>query len=97
MLNHERRRAPDSDADELPMARPPAWRPIDCEIGARLAGARKNAGLKQSAVALAMGWGQSTLSEIETGKRSLQARDLGALAACLGCEVADLLPAGWRK
>jgi len=53
---------------------------------------RQSKGLNQTELADAAGCRQSTISQIETGKRRGSLDLLAAVARALGCTVDDLLP-----
>lgn len=55
---------------------------------------RINAGLTQAEVAERAGLDQSTVSDIETGRRHGLPNTLKALADVFGCQVTDLLDDG---
>lgn len=65
----------------------------DAEIGANIRRFREAAGLTQSDLAEALGYGgRSAVSKIEAGKQSLKTHRLDRVANALGCNISDLLP-----
>ncbi len=72
------------------------------DLGARVAWARKVAGLSQAALASQVGLDRSSLSRIETGERKVDALELVALGEALGRSIAwfttaDPRVASWRE
>jgi transcriptional regulator with XRE-family HTH domain len=65
-------------------------------LGRNVEARRRVRGMDQPALALAMtnagfGWSYSTVSSVERAKRGTNAEEVIALAAVLGCSLADLL------
>lgn len=54
---------------------------------------RARAGLTHAQLAAAVGWSQTTVSEIELGRRVLPAEDLAEVCRSLGCSLGQLLAA----
>lgn len=63
----------------------------DVELGGRLRAAREAAGLTQAEVAEHLALSRPTISQIESGNRTVTALELDRLAALFGREIRDLL------
>ena len=63
----------------------------DEALGARIRQLRSNANLTQVELAARLGMGQSTLSRLEDGSRSLSASDLIDISSALNLSVSELL------
>ncbi|MFE9481277.1 divalent cation tolerance protein CutA [Streptomyces spororaveus] len=61
-------------------------------LGARIRARRREAGVKQAALAAVVGKAQSWVSRLERGAAPLEFSQLEAIAKVLGCNAADLLP-----
>lgn len=61
------------------------------KLGRRLKKIRENCNLKQEEVAIAMNWGQSTVSDLENGKRKLDALEVPKLASIYKIAVEEML------
>ena len=64
------------------------------EMAARLKLAREMAGLSQGQVARHLGWHRPTVSEIEAGRRRVQAEELTVLADLYGVRVPWIIGEG---
>lgn len=64
----------------------------DAIVGRKIAALRSDKGLPQAALAGVLGVMQSGVSDIESGRRSLDLKKLYAIATALGVPVSDLLP-----
>ena len=65
--------------------------PLRRDIARRLRLAREMAGLTQSQVARRLGWHRPTMSEIEAGRRRVQAEELTVMAELYGVRTAWIL------
>jgi transcriptional regulator with XRE-family HTH domain len=63
----------------------------DAELGARVAEARQHLGLTQEQLGGSLGLTRSQMCKIEKGERRIAARELGAIAGALSCDVESLL------
>ena len=64
------------------------WRKAFASV---LSQARRDADLTQPQVAVEMGWSRKTMSNLETGKRSVAGEEIFALARLYGIDVAVLI------
>ncbi len=64
------------------------------DIASRLKLAREMAGLTQGQVAQSLGWHRPTVSEIEAGRRRVQAEELATLAELYGVNVPWIMGEG---
>ena len=64
------------------------------EIASRLRLAREMAGLTQGQVAQSLGWHRPTVSEIEAGRRRVQAEELTNLAELYGVNIPWIMGEG---
>jgi transcriptional regulator with XRE-family HTH domain len=69
-------------------------KPIDTELGARVAALREQRGWSQRALAKVLGMNQSVLSRIEAGKRRVSATELEEIAAALDVDLQALFSGG---
>lgn len=67
--------------------------PIDAVVGARIAEARRSAGLTVRDLATTLGWPHSTLNNYETGRRPLPLARLATIAEALHRPPASFLVA----
>lgn len=67
------------------------------DVGARVAEARKRAGLTQEALSAALGVDKTVMSKIEHGRRRLDAFELSLLAERLGTSARELLGLSERR
>ncbi|MGH3929066.1 MAG: helix-turn-helix domain-containing protein [Pseudonocardiaceae bacterium] len=70
---------------------PPAAESRAAEVGARVAAARKQAGMTGSQLGARIGLRKDQISKVETGKRRLDVGELPGIAAALGVTVRYLL------
>lgn len=70
---------------------PKAPQPLDVAAGLAVRARRMAAGMSQETLAQAIGVTFQQVQKYERGTNRISASRLGAIAAALGCEVADLL------
>ena len=62
------------------------------QLGMRIRERRRQRGMNQTAMGTVLGLSRTTVVNIEQGRQRLAVHQLAALADCLGCPVADLIP-----